>query len=255
MQWIFVLCGCMFRLSLIATYQVCTVSLKAGLYTYNRRAGDGLQPPLRCATLQLPGAPDARRSAPEAWGKNPRRNTRHKSVLGHTASCNTCHDGAGRPPRRQNRRQPILDDTLPENTAGVVLDHTRSSLQAVERCLATPSRRVPSHAILDDLVSHKLSRREARWHRASKPPLSQVLDSLFRASSMAERLGARHQHRTRPCWTTSCRQGHLRTVLGDHMPYAHGSGGCLTTGGRRVLLSGGSMALRRQRIALPMLDD
>src|SRR6266700_8368043 len=35
MQWIFVLCGCMFLLSLIATYQVCTVSLKAGLYTYN----------------------------------------------------------------------------------------------------------------------------------------------------------------------------------------------------------------------------
>jgi len=34
MQWIFVLCGCMFLLSLIATYQVCTVSLKAGLYTY-----------------------------------------------------------------------------------------------------------------------------------------------------------------------------------------------------------------------------
>src|SRR6266571_4338477 len=34
MQWIFVLCGCMFLLSLIATYQVCTVLLKAGLYTY-----------------------------------------------------------------------------------------------------------------------------------------------------------------------------------------------------------------------------
>ena len=32
-QWD-VLCGCMFLLSLIATYQVCTVSLKAGLYTY-----------------------------------------------------------------------------------------------------------------------------------------------------------------------------------------------------------------------------
>src|SRR5262249_22462554 len=30
----FVLCGCMFLLSLIATYQVCTVALKAGLYTY-----------------------------------------------------------------------------------------------------------------------------------------------------------------------------------------------------------------------------
>jgi hypothetical protein len=34
MQWIFVLCGCMFLLSLIATSQVWTVSLKAGLYTY-----------------------------------------------------------------------------------------------------------------------------------------------------------------------------------------------------------------------------
>ena len=39
MQWIFVLCGCMFLLSLIATYQVCTVSLKAGLYTYKAAVG------------------------------------------------------------------------------------------------------------------------------------------------------------------------------------------------------------------------
>jgi len=138
-------------------------------------------------------AAQLQRSAPEAWGKNPRRNTRRKSVLGHTASCNTCHDGAGRPPRRPNRRQPILDDTLPANTAGVVLDHTRSSLQAGEGCVATPSRRGPSHALLDDLVSHQLARREARWPRASTHPLSQGLDSLFRASSMAERLGARHQ--------------------------------------------------------------
>ena len=38
--WIFVLCGCMFLLSLIATYQVCTVSLKAGLYTYNGSGAD-----------------------------------------------------------------------------------------------------------------------------------------------------------------------------------------------------------------------
>ncbi len=44
MQWIFVLCGCMFLLSLIATYQVCTVSLKAGLYTYNRSGADAQQP-------------------------------------------------------------------------------------------------------------------------------------------------------------------------------------------------------------------
>ena len=35
MQWIFVLRGCMFLLSLTATCQVCTVSLKAGLSTYN----------------------------------------------------------------------------------------------------------------------------------------------------------------------------------------------------------------------------
>ncbi len=40
MQWIFVLCGCMFLLSLIATYQVCTVSLKAGLYTYKGTGAD-----------------------------------------------------------------------------------------------------------------------------------------------------------------------------------------------------------------------
>src|SRR5215813_9679299 len=43
MQWIFVLCGCMFLLSLIATYQACTVSLKAGLYTYNAVYGQGLK--------------------------------------------------------------------------------------------------------------------------------------------------------------------------------------------------------------------
>jgi hypothetical protein len=41
MQWIFVLCGRMFLLSLIATYQVCTVSLKAGLYTYNPSGAGG----------------------------------------------------------------------------------------------------------------------------------------------------------------------------------------------------------------------
>jgi hypothetical protein len=40
MQWRVVLCGCMFLLSLIATYQVCPVSLKAGLYTYNMGGAD-----------------------------------------------------------------------------------------------------------------------------------------------------------------------------------------------------------------------
>jgi hypothetical protein len=39
MQWIFVLCGCMFLRSLIATYQVWTVSLKAGQSTYNGTGG------------------------------------------------------------------------------------------------------------------------------------------------------------------------------------------------------------------------
>src|SRR5688500_9635938 len=34
MHWIFVRCGGMFLLSLTATCQVCSVSLKAGLYTY-----------------------------------------------------------------------------------------------------------------------------------------------------------------------------------------------------------------------------
>ena len=43
-----------------APYQVCTVSLKAGLSTYNWRAGDGLQRP---HALPLPAAPDARRPA------------------------------------------------------------------------------------------------------------------------------------------------------------------------------------------------
>src|SRR6266568_7337976 len=50
MQWIFVLCGCMFLLSLIATYQVCTVSLKAGLYTYK-----ALEPTFGCNGKKIVG--------------------------------------------------------------------------------------------------------------------------------------------------------------------------------------------------------
>jgi hypothetical protein len=41
MPWIFVLCGCRFLRSLRATSQAWTVSLKAGLYTYNGSGADG----------------------------------------------------------------------------------------------------------------------------------------------------------------------------------------------------------------------
>src|SRR4029453_2369178 len=47
---IFVIRRCMFLLSLTATCQVCTVSLKAGLSTYNRFARGALDPPDREAT-------------------------------------------------------------------------------------------------------------------------------------------------------------------------------------------------------------
>src|SRR5919197_1727158 len=60
----------MFLLSLTAPCQVWTVSLKAGLFTYKRRPGDGLQPPLRCAPLRLPAAPDAQRSPLAPLGEN-----------------------------------------------------------------------------------------------------------------------------------------------------------------------------------------
>src|SRR5262249_47615 len=53
---IFVLRGCMCLLSLTATCQVCTVSLKAGLYTYKGFAADCLQPALR-----LPAAAEGQR--------------------------------------------------------------------------------------------------------------------------------------------------------------------------------------------------
>ena len=56
MQWIFVLCGCMFLLSLIATYQVCTVSLKAGLYTYNGSGADGRTASARTSLPPFPAA-------------------------------------------------------------------------------------------------------------------------------------------------------------------------------------------------------
>src|SRR5215471_8096423 len=49
---ILVLRRCMFLLSLTATCQVWTVSLKAGRYTYNWPAADCLQPPLRCGFRQ-----------------------------------------------------------------------------------------------------------------------------------------------------------------------------------------------------------
>jgi hypothetical protein len=42
----------MFLLSLTATCQVCALSLKAGLYTYNWPAADCLQPALRCGFRQ-----------------------------------------------------------------------------------------------------------------------------------------------------------------------------------------------------------
>ena len=45
----------MFLLSLTATCQVCTVSLKAGLYTYNGFAGGALDPPDGEAAQADPG--------------------------------------------------------------------------------------------------------------------------------------------------------------------------------------------------------
>ena len=69
----------------------------------------------------------------------------------------------------------MLDDALAENTASAVLDDTPSSSWAVEGHLASPSRRAPSHAMLDDIVSPKPSRGDARWHAARKHRLSMVL--------------------------------------------------------------------------------
>ncbi len=51
MQWIFVLCGCIFLLSLTATYQVCSVSLKAGQSTYKGSGADACQPLLMPRSL------------------------------------------------------------------------------------------------------------------------------------------------------------------------------------------------------------
>src|SRR5712692_7152606 len=46
------------------------------------------------------------------------------------------------------------------------------------------------------------------------------------------------KHLARLCLTASRRRVHNRTVLGDHMPPSHGSGWCLTAGGRRAPLEG-----------------
>jgi hypothetical protein len=55
----------MFLLSLIATYQVCTVSLKAGLYTYNG-SGAGGQPLARFVRSSPPALSSSRHNTPTA---------------------------------------------------------------------------------------------------------------------------------------------------------------------------------------------
>ena len=87
----------------------------------------------------------------------------------------------------------MLDDALAENTASAVLDDTPSSSQAVEGNLASLSRRAPSRALLDAIVSHKPPRRDVRWHSASTYLLSQVLDTLLLVPSRAESADKRQQ--------------------------------------------------------------
>ena len=87
----------------------------------------------------------------------------------------------------------MLDDALAENTASAVLDDTPSSSWAVEGHLASPSRRAPSHAVLDDIVSPKPPRGDARWHAARKHWLSKVLDSILRVLSKVEILDESRQ--------------------------------------------------------------
>src|SRR3989449_11464781 len=58
----------MFLLSLSATCQVWTVSLKAGQSTYKGFAADCLQPPLRCASLRLLAAAETWRSGSSRQG-------------------------------------------------------------------------------------------------------------------------------------------------------------------------------------------
>jgi hypothetical protein len=96
-------------------------------------------------------------------------------------------------PRRKSRPQPMLDDALPENPASAVFDDTLSSSRAVEGDLAAPSRRAPSHAMLDDVVSQKPPIWNTRWHPARKHLRSKVLDSLLRVPSRAYSPGESHQ--------------------------------------------------------------
>jgi len=76
------------------------------------------------------------------------------------------------------------------------LDDTPSSSRAVEGGLASLSRRAPSHAMLDDVVSQKPPRGDARWHAVSKHVRSKGLDSLLSVPSRAESPGEGHQ---KPC--------------------------------------------------------
>ena len=136
--------------------------------------------------------------------------------------------------RRQSRRSPIHDDTLPENPTSAVLDDAVSSSRAGEGDMASPSHRAPSHTMLNDVVSHKLPRRDARWHSARKHLRSQVLDSLLRCHPGQTALARVIKHRARLCLTTSRRQGHNTPVLDDYIQPQHGRGWCLTAGGRRA---------------------
>ena len=64
--------------------------------------------------------------------------------------------------RRKSGLWAVLDDALPENPASAVLDDIPSSLGAVEEGLTAPRRRAPSPGMLDDGVSPKPPRGDAR---------------------------------------------------------------------------------------------
>jgi hypothetical protein len=139
--------------------------------------------------------------------------------------------------RRKSRRQPMLDDALPANAANAVLDHTPSSLQAVEGYLVSPSHRALSLAILDDIVSPKPSREGARWQPVRKPLLPGVLGDILRLTSKDSPRARVVKSRSRWSLTTVRRHVHHRMILDDHRLHFHVKGRCLMTGSRRVPLS------------------
>ena len=128
----------------------------------------------------------------------------------------------------------MLDDALRANSVKTVLDDRVSSLSAGEGCATARSRRAPSHAMLDDIVSPKSAREDAGWYPVRDPLWLGALDDIPKRISRDSTRAQVAKSRPGRCLTTSRHQLHHRIRLDDHMLHMHSTGRCLTAERRQA---------------------